>query len=107
MFELFFFEIIFRNLKRTGKNKECVNSVLEFFSFICDADFLLYFDLFFAVLLNRVYEHEFSCKKPTKENGKTSCRKVLENFAAQRVIISLEESGSYAEPFEISCSRKH
>jgi len=34
MFELFFFEIIFRNLKRTGKNKECVNSVLEFFSFI-------------------------------------------------------------------------
>ncbi|WP_418941758.1 hypothetical protein, partial [Parasutterella excrementihominis] len=33
-----------------------------FFSFICDADFLLNFDLFFAVLLNRVYEHEFSCK---------------------------------------------
>ena len=60
MFELFFFEIIFRDLKRAGKNKECVNPVLEFFSFICDADFLLNFDLFFAVLLNRVYERKIN-----------------------------------------------
>ncbi|WP_278417569.1 hypothetical protein, partial [Parasutterella excrementihominis] len=51
MFELFFFEIIFRDLKRAGKNKECVNPVLEFFSFICDADFLLNFDLFLPCCL--------------------------------------------------------
>lgn len=38
---------------------------------------------------------------------KHRCRKVLGNFAAQRITISLEESGSDAEPFKISCSGKH
>lgn len=79
MFELFFFEIIFRNLKRTGKNKECVNSVLEFFSFICDADFLLYFDLFFAVLLNRVYEPKNRLKRMEKHRAAKSWKTLRHN----------------------------